>query len=95
MDGQNVINVAPGHFVTTNGLSYPSTVAYSSPLHSVPAGDYGFFNNTPDERYPRFDMEALPGDVEMLFASDYSDSGSEHVLGFTHRRPAWGGEVVA
>jgi hypothetical protein len=33
--------------------------------------------------------------VELLFASNYVDNGSTHVLGFTHRRPAWSGVVVA
>jgi len=95
VEGQNVINVAPTHFVTSNAVSYPSTTAYSDVPRGVPAGAYGFFNNTPDERYVNFEINAGAGDVELLFASNYNENGTAHVLGFTHRRPAWAGVVVA
>lgn len=91
--GQDVIAVSPAHFVTTNGLTYDGTRAHADPPRGVPAGDYPFFNNAPDERYPAFDMDPGAGDVEMLFQSDYD--GAPRVLGFTHRRPGWRGLVAA
>jgi hypothetical protein len=93
--GQNVIDVAPGHFVTTNGIEYTGTVAYADLPRGVPAATYAFFNNVPDERYPNFQLNPGAGTIEMLFASDYDEAGTTHVLGFTHRRPAWAGVVVA
>jgi hypothetical protein len=96
MTGQNVINVAPGHFVTENGMAYEGTSAYTDLARGVPADDYTYFNNTPDERYPTFDLLPTAGDtIEMLFASDYNENGTQHVLGFTHWRPGWCGYVVA
>jgi len=94
-EGQNVIDVAVGHFVTTNGLAFAGTVAYEDAVRGVPADDYPYFKNTPDERYPTFEINAGAGDVELLFASDYDEGGTTHVLGFTHHRPAWAGIVVA
>ena len=61
----------------------------------VPAGTYSFFNNTPDERYPQFELNPTAGTTAVLFASDYSDNGSTHLLGFTHARPQWRGRVIA
>ncbi len=95
VSGQNVIDVAPGHFVTANAVTYSSTTAYADVSRGVPAGTYGVFNNTPDERYVDFEINAGAGNVEMLFGSDYVENGTTHVLGFTHRRPAWAGVVVA
>lgn len=95
VDGQNVINVAPGHFITTNAVDYSGTVAYSDVPRGVPAATYSFFNNTPDERYPNFQLNPTAGTIQMLFASNYVEGGSTHVLGFTHRRPEWAGVVVA
>lgn len=94
VNGQNVIAVAPGHFITTNGLAYPSTVAYADVPRGVPAGNYPTFNNTPDERYPTFSLNPSAGTIKMLFASDYNDNGTTHVLGFVHKRPTWRGRVV-
>ncbi|MEO6323397.1 MAG: hypothetical protein ABIT01_17595 [Thermoanaerobaculia bacterium] len=93
-NGQNVIAVAPSHFVTTNGLSYSTTVAYSDVPRGVPAGTYPYFNNTPDERYPSFAVNGTAGELRVLFGSNYSDNGTTHLLGFTHRRPGWRGVVV-
>jgi hypothetical protein len=93
-DGQNVIDVGPGHFITSNEIEYAGSVAYADAAHGVAADNYEFFNNTPDERYPFFTINPSAGDVEMLFASDYNDNGTTHVLGFTHRRPSWAGVVV-
>ena len=95
VSGQNVINVAPGHFVTSNAVTYPSATAYADAPRGVPADTYGYFNNTPDERYVEFEINAGAGDIELLFASDYDQNGTTHVLGFTHRRPGWAGVVVA
>jgi hypothetical protein len=92
--GQDVIDVAPGHFITTHAVEYPSTVAYADPANGVAAGTYGVFSNLPDERYPAFSINPSAGDVELLFASDYVENGATHVLGFTHRHPAWAGVVV-
>lgn len=93
--GQNVIVVAPAHFVASNELEWAGTIPYADPSRGVPADSYPFFNNTPDERYPSFELHPAAGAIELLFASDYAEGGSTHVLGFTHRRPGWGGLVVA
>ena len=94
LDGQNVINVAPGHFVTTNEVEYASSVSYSDPARSVPLGTYGLFNNTPDERYIEFEVNGTAGSFTVLFGSDYVENGSAHLLGFEHRRPTWAGVVI-
>jgi len=93
--GQNVINVAPIHFVTSNGVDYSGTVAYSDLGRGVPAATYDMFTNVPDERYIEFELNPGAGTIEMLFGSDYVENGSTHILGFTHHRPAWAGIVVA
>jgi len=94
LDGQNVIDVAPGHFITTHGVEYAGTVSYADLPRGVPSDTYPVFNNTPDERYPNFVLNPTAGTIEMLFASNYSQGGTTHVLGFTHRRPEWAGVVV-
>jgi len=94
VDGQNVINVAPGRFITTNGLSYSGSVAYADPARGVAADTYDYFQNVPDERYINFDINPGAGTIEMLFASDYVENGSTHILGFIHHRPEWQGLVV-
>ncbi len=93
-EGQNVIDVAPGHFVTTNGIEYPASTPYADPARGIPSDSYAFFNNTPDERYLSFDINGNAGDVTVLFASDYDESGTTHLLGFEHRQPAWAGRVI-
>jgi hypothetical protein len=92
--GQNVIDTAVGHFVTTNRITYGGTVAYGDPGRGVPPATYPFFNNTPDERYPVFNYNPTAALTQTLFGSNYVDAGSTHLLGFTHRRPAWSGIVV-
>jgi hypothetical protein len=94
VDGQNVINVAPSHFVTSNEVEYPSSVAYEDAGRGVPSDTYGFFNNTPDERYTTFEINPTAGAFSVLFASDYDQSGTTHLLGFEHRRPEWAGVVI-
>jgi hypothetical protein len=95
VEGQDVINVAPGHFVACYGLSYAGSVSYSDPPRGVAADSYPFFNNTPDERYPTFNYNANIGPHQMLFASNYLDNGATHILGFEHRRTNWIGRVLA
>jgi hypothetical protein len=94
-EGQNVINVAPVHFVTCYAESYAGTTAYADPARGVPAGVYPIFNNTPDERYLSFELHPTADQVEVLFGSDFVQAGSTHLLGFTHTRAAWRGSVVA
>ncbi len=94
VEGQNVINVAPGHFVSSNEIEYASSTSYADPLRGVPAGTYDLFNNTPDERYLDFEINPTAGDVTLLFASNYDQSGTTHLLGLLHERPAWEGVVV-
>lgn len=93
--GQNIINVAPDHFVTTQSVEYAAMFAYADPQSGVPAGDYPGFNNTPDERYPALALLSEPGESRtLLFASNYATNGSTHVLGYALERPGWAGRVV-
>lgn len=94
VDGQNVINVAPGHFISSNGLGYAQTLAYADAAFGVTPGQYGYFNNTPDERYPQLQLLPGSGVRTPLFASNYADGGSAHVLGYTLRQTDWAGLVV-
>ncbi|MCH8822914.1 MAG: hypothetical protein IH984_05325 [Planctomycetes bacterium] len=94
IDGQNVINVSPEHFVTNNSVEYTDQVIYSDPDSGVPMSKYEFFNNTPDERYLFFDINNDIDEFEVLFASNYDQIGTTHLLGFTHKRPEWNGIVV-
>jgi len=95
VQGQNAIDVAPGHFVTCRGVAYTGTTAYADPVRGVSAGTYALFNNTPDERYLTFDLNPSAGAIDVLFGSDYAQNGTAHLLGFVHRRPGWTGKVVA
>ncbi len=95
VDGQNVINVAPGHFVTTNEIEYPNSIVYADTPRGIPSASYDSFNNTPDERYLTFDINGTAGSVTVLFASNYDESGTTHLLGFEHGRPEWAGVVIA
>ena len=94
VNGQNVIATAANHFVTVNGVTYPSTIAYQDLPRGVAAGTYPYFNNTPDERYPVFGYNPAAGLTTTLFGSDYNAAETTHLLGFTHRRPEWSGIVV-
>jgi hypothetical protein len=95
VEGQTVINVAPGHFVSSFRVEYPGTTPYDDPALGIPADSYGSFVNLPDERYPQFAVNPSAGSLEVLFASDYDQNGDRHLLGFTHRQPGWAGLVVA
>lgn len=90
---QNVIAVAPRHFVACNGVSYDGTTSYEDLARAVPADTYPFFANDPDERYPQFDFMDSTETIEILFGSDYD--AVSHLLGYTHVRSGWRGIVVA
>jgi len=92
IDGQNVIAVAPEHFIASFGIDYPATILYEDPAHGIPQDSYLFFNNTPDERYPNFELLSAAGEIEMLFASDYD--AAPHIQGYVERRPEWEGVGV-
>lgn len=94
VDGQDVINVAPTHFVTSNEVEYPSSVVYADAGRGVASDTYDFFNNTPDEHYPTFDINPSAGTFTVLFASNYAVGSGTHLLGFEHTRPAWDGVVI-
>ena len=92
-EGQNVIGVAPGHFVVDNGVTYSGSTSFSADQRGVAAGDYGVFTNAPDERYPSLSYLTAPGETRTtLFASDYAGAVA---LGYDLRRPDWSGHVVA
>ena len=95
VSGQDVINVAPSHFVTTHEVEYTQNVSYADVPRGVAAGTFDFFNNTPDERYPDVEINLSAEQVELLFASNYNQGGATHVLGFVHQRASWLGRVVA
>jgi hypothetical protein len=89
--GQRVFDVAPGHFITTNGTRFDGggPLIGAGPVRS---GTYPYFDNKPDERYPATELLFAPGEQrEILFASD---SGGTRVLGYTLVRPGWTGRVV-
>ena len=89
--GQRIFNVAPGHFVTTNGLTYPGSAALTAG-GGVPAGTFGYFDNIPDERYPTTTLLTQPGEARtVLFASN---TGGTRVLGYALERTGWTGRVV-
>ncbi|MBL8298405.1 MAG: hypothetical protein JNN30_08670 [Rhodanobacteraceae bacterium] len=94
LQGQNVINVAPSHFITQNGLSYSMQVAFADLGLGIGAGNYAAFNNAPDERYPQLTLLPGSGRHQILFASNYALGDGTHVLGYVYRQPDWAGKVV-
>jgi hypothetical protein len=94
--GQDVVNVTPGHFVSSNGVAYPGNTTYADPARGVPSGTYPVINNVPDEQYPSFTINAnATSEVKLLFGGKYSATdATPHLLGFTHRRQPWWGAVV-
>lgn len=89
--GQRIFNVAPDHFVTSNGLQYDQSGQFEG-TDGVAAGDYAYFDNVPDERYPNTTLvESTDATREILFASN---SGGARVVGYTLTRPGWTGRVV-
>lgn len=93
VSGQDVVAVAPDHFIATQSVEYGGSRAFSG--IGVPAGEYPFFNNTPDERYDDISPITLPGEARtLLFASDDGAGGGARVLGYDLHRPDWMGHVV-
>jgi len=91
--GQDVIAVGGDHFVTSQGMQYSGMRSFSGV--GVAAGDYPFFNNTPDERYDAMALLTEPGEERtILFTSADSAGGSARVLGYDLWRPGWVGHVV-
>ena len=93
-EGQNIINVGAEHFVSSNGISYPDVQSYADPANGVAAGNYPAFNNSPDERYPTMARLPVGGFFQPLFASNYTQNGSQHLLGYQLRQPDWQGVVI-
>ncbi len=94
VNGQNVINLAPSHFITSHAINYSQSVNYQDLTNGIAANNYLMFNNTPDERYPTLTILPTTGWREFLFASNYIDNGATHVLGYTLHLPSWQGVVV-
>jgi len=94
VEGQNVIAVADADFITGWNITYPDLIEYADVARNIPSASYAAFNNTPDERYPALQLLGEPAHITLLFASDYVDNGSTHVLGYRYRRPGWHGQVV-
>lgn len=92
--GQNVIAVSPYHFVSHHAVLYPATRAYADALLGIPSASYPFFNNTPDERYPNLALRPGADGISALFASDYAQTGTTHLLGYVRSRAQWNGVVV-
>jgi hypothetical protein len=92
-NGQDVIAVAPDHFVASQGMQLPQTRSFSG--LGVPEGQYGYFNNTPDERYDAMALLTAAGEERtILFVSADERGGSPRVLGYDLWRPDWMGHVV-
>ena len=90
-EGQRVINVAPDHFVTKNGVTYTEKVTLPA-FNGVSAGSYDSFVNVPDERYPQTTLSDVAGATRtVLFASN---SSGNRVLSFALAKPSWKGRVV-
>lgn len=93
MGGQDVIAVSPEHFVASQGVDYSGMRMFSGA--GVAAGEYPFFNNTPDERYDSTTLLTEGGESRtILFASAQGDGSAARVLGYDLHRPGWGGHVV-
>jgi hypothetical protein len=90
-NGQRVINVARGHFVTSNGITYQGALALAGSA-SAPAGAYSWFLNKPDELYPEMNLLEAEGETRTtLFATD---TGEVRTLGYELQRPGWQGRVL-
>lgn len=89
--GQRVFNVAPGHFITSNGMNYAGTAEFITATR-IPNGTFEYFDNVPDERYPDTSLlEEAGEDRTLLFATN---SGPARVLGYALERTGWAGRVV-
>lgn len=90
--GQRVYNVGGDHFVSSNGLQYDEQAQFAG-TPGVPAGNYPYFTNVPDELYSDTTLLEAPGETRTpLFASD---SEGTRLLGYELTRPSWQGRVVA
>ena len=90
-DGQRVINVNPGHFITSHGIDYAGNHEFSGAA-GVASGRYPAFTSKPDERYELIREHIVPGEQRTpLFATD---SGTPRLLGYVLQRPGWQGRVV-
>lgn len=92
--GQRVIDVSPNHFITTNEIVYDDGTSYEDLSFGVPNSTYGYFDNIPDERYPQLNINANADSIQLLFASNYNQNGTQHILGFIHRRASWEGLAI-
>jgi hypothetical protein len=91
--GQDVIVVGGDHFVSSQGLQLADVRSFEGV--GVPAGEYPFFNNTPDERYDAMALSTVTGEARtVLFASADAGGGGARVLGYDLWRPGWLGHVV-
>jgi hypothetical protein len=90
-EGQRVLNVASGHFVSSHSVVYPARAALAG-LPPVPDDTYPAFQNLPDERYPDTQLLTEAGESRtILFATP---SGGPRILGFELHRAGWLGSVV-
>ena len=90
--GQDVIGVAPTHFIVENGVEYSGVRSFGAADLGVRADDYPVFNNSPDERYPGLSVLTEAGESRTpLFASDYAGA---QLLGYDLHRHDWAGHVV-
>lgn len=91
--GQDVIAVGGSHFVTSNAIQYEGMRGFEGV--GVAAGEYPYFNNTPDERYDATTLLTEAGEQRtILFTSADAAGGSARVLGYDLRRADWMGHVV-
>jgi len=92
-NGQDVIAVAPDHFVTNQGMDYAQTRTFEGA--GVAPGQYGFFTNVPDERYESLALLPEAGDTRtILFASADATGAGARVLSYDLHRTGWMGHVV-
>ncbi len=91
--GQDVIAIDQSHFVTSEGIDYSGMRTFDGA--GVPAGEYPFFNNTPDETYESTQMLTASGETRtILFASAGPGGEAPRVIGYDLHRPGWMGHVV-
>jgi len=95
VNGQDVIFVGGDHFIGTHQITFDGTTTYSHPAHGIPAANYPYFNNTPDERYPQMDFNSGNAgcEIDNLWQSNYSNNGNQHLLGYTKWCPGWTAQV--
>ena len=67
-------------------------VATTDIARGVSSGVYESFVNLPDERYPFFEIIPAAASVELVFASNYDENGTRHVL--ASLTPPWLAGIV-